>query len=64
MHVMSEGLPMWSHPRVTIAEIGKKVKVPEYTVLLSLLNMGLHNCRSVRLPMLTPTCITTLYQLV
>ncbi|TMZ23716.1 hypothetical protein EMF65_34440 [Klebsiella pneumoniae] len=49
-----------SNRRATVAQIAQEVnagsdrKVSEYTVHHSLLHMGLHSCRPVRVPMLTP----------
>ncbi len=49
-----------SNRRATVAQIDQEVnvgsdgKVSEYTVHHSLLCMGLHSCRPVRVPMLTP----------
>ncbi len=49
-----------SNRRATVAQIDQEVnagsdgKVSEYTVHHSLLRMGLHSCRQVRVPMLTP----------
>ena len=49
-----------SNRRATVAQIAQEVnagsdrKVSEYTVHHSLLRMGLHSCRPVRVPMLTP----------
>ena len=46
--------------QATVAKIAEEVnadsdrKVSEYTVHRSLLHMGLHSCRPVRVPMLTP----------
>jgi len=59
MHVGSEGCPVWSDP-TTVAQIAQEVNagsdrnVSEYTVHRSLLRMGLHSRRPVRVPMLTP----------
>ena len=49
-----------SNRRATVAQIAQEVnagsdrKVSEYTVHHSFLHMGLHSCRPVRVPMLTP----------
>ncbi|KAK3575380.1 hypothetical protein QTP86_025787, partial [Hemibagrus guttatus] len=53
-------IPQMSYRRATVAQIAEEVnagsgrKVSEYTVHHSLLHMGLHSCRPVRVPMLTP----------
>ena len=58
MHEDSEGWPVWSNPtEEQIAEevnAGSDRKVSEYTVHRSLLLMGVHSHRQVRVPMLTP----------
>ena len=62
MHVGSEGWTVCvrSNRRATVAQIAQEVnagsdrKVSEYTVHHSLLRMGLHSRRPVRVPMLTP----------
>ncbi len=49
-----------SNRRATVAQIPQEVnagsngELSEYTVHHSLLRMGLHSCRQVRVPMLTP----------
>ena len=62
MHVGSEGWPVWFDPtdELLLLKLLKRLMLTlmdaykEYTVHRSLLGMGLHSCRPVRVPMLTP----------